>query len=494
MRPRALRDACLGGFLYGALLYGGVLSLVHVLHNHLGSARDALIVYAGFLLLYGLWSAAFFALAGLAVIPFSRPEVRGRRGLWLGLLVFNLFFWEVFFLYGLTYDQAPFHPAGKWGMAGVLVLLALPIALGVDARLLAPVPAFRGPPARRARVGGRGAPGDRDRGPCRGAALRRRRGAAREAERDGSGDPHRRYGPEGDPRRLRRRGLAGDPADDGEGGAPHLRRDRPGGDDRPPGIDPRLELGRHLGLDLHGDDARAARRPRLLPDRVPGDGVEGDLPGPPHLFQGAVRPRGAPGADQPDPGRPLLDRGASGLGDRRPGGALDRGRGRLLLLLSGAPPVEAGELVLLLRAGRDGGAPLAPGPPVPAAAVVLPGFPSVPQGRRLPLAVRDPAEASGRAAASQIRQLLQPRAGQRPALVLEVVRAGALLPGEGEGRGGEGADHPRRSTATSTGSWPASSPRPGRTRSSSSPRTTATARRSSTASTPSTGTALRASC
>src|SRR4051812_25593639 len=131
MRLRALRDACLGGFLYGALLYGAVLSLVHVVHNHLGSARDALIAYAGFLLLYGLWGAAFFALASLAAIPFSRPDTQERRGLWLGALVFNLFFWEVFFLYGLTYDQAPLHPTGKWGMAGVLTLLAVPIALGV---------------------------------------------------------------------------------------------------------------------------------------------------------------------------------------------------------------------------------------------------------------------------------------------------------------------------------------------------------------------------
>jgi hypothetical protein len=131
MRLRALRDACLGGFLYGALLYGAVLSLVHVVHNHLGSARDALITYAGFLLLYGLWGAAFFALASLAAIPFSRPEAQERRGLWLGLLVFNLLFWELFFLYGLTYDQAPLHPTGKWGMLGALALLALPIALGV---------------------------------------------------------------------------------------------------------------------------------------------------------------------------------------------------------------------------------------------------------------------------------------------------------------------------------------------------------------------------
>jgi hypothetical protein len=130
MRLRSLRDACLTGFLYGALLYGAVLSLVHVVHNHLGSARDALIAFTGFGVLYGLWGAAFFALASLAAIPFSRPETQGRRGLALGLFAFNLFFWEVFFLYGLTYDQAPFHPSAAWGMAGVLLLLAVPIAMG----------------------------------------------------------------------------------------------------------------------------------------------------------------------------------------------------------------------------------------------------------------------------------------------------------------------------------------------------------------------------
>jgi hypothetical protein len=121
MRLRALRDAGLGGFLYGSLLYGGVLSLVHVLHNQLGSIRDGLITYGVFGLLYGLWAAAFFAVMGL---------VAGRRWLLWGLLAFNVFFWEVFFLYGLTYDQAPLHPARSWGMAGVLLLLAIPIALG----------------------------------------------------------------------------------------------------------------------------------------------------------------------------------------------------------------------------------------------------------------------------------------------------------------------------------------------------------------------------
>ncbi len=124
MRLRALRDAFLGGFLYGSLLYGAVLSLVHVVYNHLGSARDALITYAFFLLLYGLWGAAFFALASLAA---GLAEKRGTR---LGLLAFNLFFWEVFFLYGLTYDQAPLGPAGAIGMAAVLIGLAVLIAAG----------------------------------------------------------------------------------------------------------------------------------------------------------------------------------------------------------------------------------------------------------------------------------------------------------------------------------------------------------------------------
>lgn len=132
MRLRALRDACAGGFLYGALLYGAALSLLHVVHNHVGSTRDALLILFFFGLLYGLWSAAFFLAATVAVWPFSRPEGLERRGLGAGLFVYNLFFWEVACLYGLTYDEAPFHPAGAWGMAAVLALLAAAIAAGVS--------------------------------------------------------------------------------------------------------------------------------------------------------------------------------------------------------------------------------------------------------------------------------------------------------------------------------------------------------------------------
>ena len=210
MRLRALRDACLGGFLYGALLYGAVLSLVHVVHNHLGSARDALIAYAGCLLLYGLWSAAFFALASLAAIPFSRPEAQGRRGLLLGLFAFNLFFWEVFFLYGLTYDQAPLHPDRRVGHGGGARAPRDPHRPGRGARLLGAVPALRGAPARRRPgMGGRGPLRDRLRGPRRGAALRGTEPAAKPAKGAAAADRSRGHRPQGDRRRLRRRGLAG---------------------------------------------------------------------------------------------------------------------------------------------------------------------------------------------------------------------------------------------------------------------------------------------
>src|SRR3954453_1531605 len=132
MRLKTLRDACAGGFLYGALLYGATLSLLHVVHNHVGSTRDSLLILFYFGLLYGLWSAAFFLAATVAVWPFSRPESLERRGLAAGLFVYNLFFWEVALLYGLTYDEAPFHPAGAWGMAAVLALLAAGIAAVVS--------------------------------------------------------------------------------------------------------------------------------------------------------------------------------------------------------------------------------------------------------------------------------------------------------------------------------------------------------------------------
>lgn len=126
MRARDLRSACLAGFLYGALLYGGVLSLVHVVHSGLGSTRDALVALAAFGLLYGLGAAAAFDAALLLA------RFRLERGLFLGVLLFNLVFWVPYWIYGLTYDEVPFgRPSGPGGMLAYAAGLGLVVAVAV---------------------------------------------------------------------------------------------------------------------------------------------------------------------------------------------------------------------------------------------------------------------------------------------------------------------------------------------------------------------------
>lgn len=126
MKPTPLRAVCLGGFLYGAVVYGLVLSLIHVAHNHLASARGALVACLFFVLLYGLSALpAFLAGYGLA-------RLKLERGAWFGLLLYNLGFWELFWLHGLTYDQYLFgHLNGAGGMVAFVAVLAALIAVGV---------------------------------------------------------------------------------------------------------------------------------------------------------------------------------------------------------------------------------------------------------------------------------------------------------------------------------------------------------------------------
>ena len=124
MRLDNLRSACLGGFLYGAIVYGAVLSLIHVVYNELGSTRDALVTLVWFILLYGGWAAVFFGVARLLT-----PRKVGDN-LLPGLLVFNVFFWEIFWLYGMTYEETPFgKPSGLSGMVTFIVVAGLVIAL-----------------------------------------------------------------------------------------------------------------------------------------------------------------------------------------------------------------------------------------------------------------------------------------------------------------------------------------------------------------------------
>ncbi|MES1242217.1 MAG: hypothetical protein ABUT39_11405, partial [Acidobacteriota bacterium] len=107
MNSRPLRTALLGGFLYGSLVYGLVLSLVHVVHNRLASPVDALLTWFYCALFYGLGGAAVF-LVGYGLARLRRAGDPVSRGAGLGLFLYNLGFWELFWLHGLTYDQYPF--------------------------------------------------------------------------------------------------------------------------------------------------------------------------------------------------------------------------------------------------------------------------------------------------------------------------------------------------------------------------------------------------
>lgn len=128
MKARDLRSACLAGFAYGAVLYGGTLSLIHVVHSRVGSARDALIALLTFVLFYGAWAAATFA-AG-----FLLARLRLRRGMLFGVLLFNLMFWVPYWLYGMTYDQVLVgRPSGPGGMLAYAAGLGLLVALAAAA-------------------------------------------------------------------------------------------------------------------------------------------------------------------------------------------------------------------------------------------------------------------------------------------------------------------------------------------------------------------------
>lgn len=127
MNSRPFRAAAIGGFLYGSLVYGLALSLVHVVHNRLGSPWESLLTWVYCSLLYGLGGAVVFLVG--SVLARANP---GNRGLGIGLFLFNLGFWELFWLHGLTYDQYPFgHLNGAGGMVAFVVGLAALIAAGV---------------------------------------------------------------------------------------------------------------------------------------------------------------------------------------------------------------------------------------------------------------------------------------------------------------------------------------------------------------------------
>ncbi len=137
---QAVLRATGAGWVHGSLLYGAVVSLLHVVYDHLPSTWNALVLLVATTLLYGAVSAAVFAgvaaCLGLArrVLPGGREEHpgSGRGGLLAGAFTFNLVFWFFAANYGLTYDEVPFGPpAGAWGMVGYLALRTLALAVAV---------------------------------------------------------------------------------------------------------------------------------------------------------------------------------------------------------------------------------------------------------------------------------------------------------------------------------------------------------------------------
>jgi hypothetical protein len=137
---RQARTLLARGFLHGALLYGAVLSLLHVVHNRLTSPLDGVIVLAVFALLYGSLSAAAFAAAGLTVAagmrlrPGAGEGDAGRPAVVAGLFAFAFPFWFLVLNYGLTYDEVPFGPPrGVGGMLAYLALRTLLLALATIA-------------------------------------------------------------------------------------------------------------------------------------------------------------------------------------------------------------------------------------------------------------------------------------------------------------------------------------------------------------------------
>ena len=107
------------GLLFGALLFGGPISLAHLVHNRTDSAVVGIAALLLFALLYGVWAGAAFG--GLGLVWRTLASLRRRPAgnpATLAACLFNLVFFELFLFYGLTYGQVPwFTPAGVRGMA-----------------------------------------------------------------------------------------------------------------------------------------------------------------------------------------------------------------------------------------------------------------------------------------------------------------------------------------------------------------------------------------
>ena len=112
------------GLLFGALFFGGPISLAHLVHNRTDSVVAGVAALLLFAVLYGVWAGGAFG--GLGLVWRILARLRGRPAgspVALAACLFNLVFLELVLFYGLTYGQVPwFEPAGFAGMAFFLAV------------------------------------------------------------------------------------------------------------------------------------------------------------------------------------------------------------------------------------------------------------------------------------------------------------------------------------------------------------------------------------
>lgn len=107
------------GLLFGALLFGGPISLLHLVHNRTDGAVAGIAALLLFALLYGIWAGAAFGGLGLLwrTLAHLRRRPAGNPAV-VAACLFNVVFLELVLFYGLTYGQVPwFTPAGFRSMA-----------------------------------------------------------------------------------------------------------------------------------------------------------------------------------------------------------------------------------------------------------------------------------------------------------------------------------------------------------------------------------------
>lgn len=111
--------ALAAGAVHGALVFGAVVSLLHVLHDRVPSAWNATVLLVACCLLYGLAAAAVFA--GVAVVLGGAGRVSRRwpaspyAAVFAGAFAFDAVFGFFVANWGLTYDEVPFDGAGVGG-------------------------------------------------------------------------------------------------------------------------------------------------------------------------------------------------------------------------------------------------------------------------------------------------------------------------------------------------------------------------------------------